>query len=88
MEEAVLWFILNMGTDISYKKDIRPIFQQRCIQCHSSGPLNWMEYNNAFKYKDQIKRRVWDYRSMPPGGFITEEEREKIRDWVNQGAKE
>ena len=82
----ILLLILLFSNRLTYSVDIRPIFQQRCIQCHNSGPLNWMEYENAFRYKDQIRDRVWNNRSMPPGGFITEQERLLIRNWVDQGA--
>lgn len=79
--------LLLISSMLSYETDMKPVFKQRCMRCHNSGPLNWMQYEQAYKYKGQIRRRVWETRTMPIGGDITEKEREKIRDWVNQGAK-
>lgn len=86
-ELLALLFILN--TDLSYNKDIQPIFKNRCIQCHNgqNSLPNWMDYKTAYNKRDLIKLRVWTNRTMPIGP-ITEKERIKIRDWVNQGAKE
>lgn len=75
--------------DLSYKKDIKPIFQKHCAQCHNANwpDKNWMDYQIALKNKDKIKLRVGN-RSMPVGASMPEEDRKKIIDWVNQGAKE
>lgn len=85
--EAWLLIILMSKSDLSFKTDMKPIFQQRCYSCHQSGYWDWTKYDNAFKYKDKIRWRVWETRTMPLGGNITEDERKKIRDWVDQGAK-
>jgi uncharacterized membrane protein len=45
-----------------------------------------MDYKTSYEKREQIKLRVWTNRTMPIGP-ITEEERMKIRDWVDQGAK-
>lgn len=79
---------LLLVASLSFNTDIKPIMQQRCFQCHSSGYWNWTVYDNALKYKDIIRLRVWVTRQMPLGGNITEDERKMIRDWVDQGAKE
>jgi uncharacterized membrane protein len=69
-------------------KDVRPIFEKRCAQCHSSNwpDKNWMDYETAKKHKNHIKHRVSD-QSMPPGNAtgLTEEERKMIIDWVDGG---
>lgn len=74
---------------ISFKADIRPVFKNRCIQCHSarSSLPNIIEYDVAKSLKYEIKEKV-STRKMPYFGQMTESERELIINWVNQGAKE
>lgn len=68
--------------------EIRPIFQERCFRCHSSANWDWTQYPIAFEKRGRIRVRVWEARSMPLGGQITEEERKLIRDWVDSGGQE
>lgn len=86
-------FLLSTGavnTDITYTKDVKPIFQNRCAQCHNERwkSANWLDYKTAFKNRASIKRRVWLERSMPPSVSMLESERVTIKDWIDQGAKE
>jgi uncharacterized membrane protein len=78
------------NADLTYTKDIRPIFEKRCANCHSSNwpDKNWMDYETAKKNKDRIKFRV-ENKTMPPGNStnMTEEERKKVIQWVKDGAK-
>lgn len=67
--------------------EVKPIFADRCLKCHSSDNWNWTNYDTAYRYRVQIKNRVWITRSMPLGGDMTENERQSIRDWVDGGAK-
>jgi uncharacterized membrane protein len=78
--------------DVTFKKEIRPIFEKRCAQCHNARwpDKNWLDYTRAKQHADRIKMRVWIQKNMPPGNFsgMTEDERKLVRDWVDNGAKE
>ena len=85
MKTLLLYLLLQ---NVTYEANVKPIFEQRCARCHSTGSLNWMKYDNAFLYKDSIRWRVWAVRNMPPDFSITEEERNTIKEWVDQGARQ
>lgn len=89
-----------LAQSVTYTRDIAPIFQQKCRQCHRSNdiaPFALDSYETAFDWKDDIKLAISDQR-MPPwkpvsghgefrGDFsLTNEERDLITSWVNQGA--
>ncbi len=75
-------------TNITYTKDIKPLFRRRCVVCHNAGARNWMDYDNAFKKKDLIYYRVVKKKDMPPSGWLmTYGERNMVEDWVKGGAK-
>jgi len=78
---------LLMIATVSYR-DVRPIFEKRCAQCHDAKwpAKNWMEYDVAYANRLVIKRRVWDNLSMPPSSMPFDERR-VIKKWVDQGAK-
>lgn len=79
--------------------EVQAIVQKRCIQCHSSSPTDDV-YNTApkgvkydtpqdiFNKKDLIMQRVVITKTMPQNNKtnITEEERNTIRCWIEQGA--
>jgi mono/diheme cytochrome c family protein len=73
--------------EVSYQKDLVPIFKSRCAQCHnpSAPPAqgDWLDYNNAVSRKAALFQRIWIKRDMPLGGNITEQERELIARWAN-----
>jgi len=79
--------------------EVQAIVQKRCIQCHSSNPTddvyktapNGVKYDapeDIFKKKDLIMQRVVITKTMPQNNKtnITEEERNTIRCWIEQGA--
>lgn len=66
---------------------VRPIFQDRCVKCHSSSNWNWTDYETAYAKRVQIRDRVWVLRSMPLGQAMPEAERMLVRDWVDSGAQ-
>lgn len=71
----------------TYTKDIRPIFKNRCSSCHDYlGDKNWQVYENAYKYKDQIKMKILT-KEMPQGKDMPQSERDLIVEWVNEGAR-
>ncbi len=79
--------------------EVQEIVQKRCVQCHSSNPTddtykvapNGVKYDtpdDIFKKKDLIMQRVVITKTMPQNNKtnITEEERNTIRCWIEQGA--
>ncbi len=79
---------------------IQPIIQKRCVNCHSSQPIddvNKIAPNGIMfdtpaeiqKHADRILVRAVQTKTMPQGNKtgITEEERELIGVWIEQGAK-
>lgn len=75
--------------NVTFDKDIRPIFSKNCTKCHngSNNLPNLLEYKVSFGLKDSILKRVSQERSMPYVGRITESERDLIEQWVESGAK-
>jgi len=91
----------NETSDITYLRDIQPIFMGKCSRCHNSQArfvYNWLDYKTAYKDRWEIRRRIWDswkghyykesmpIQNSPESLAITDAEREKIRDWVIFGA--
>lgn len=76
----------------SYKKDAKPIFENKCMLCHNDSmpDKNWMKYNIAVSKKDLILKRVWVLKDMPPGNVtvISYTEREILKNWIEEGCKE
>lgn len=80
--------------------EVNTIIQQRCINCHSARPTdkiytappNGVVYdtpNDIIKKKDLILQRVVHTRTMPLNNQtgMTPDEREKIRCWIESGAR-
>jgi len=79
---------------------VNMIVQKRCIQCHSSHPTddvfkappNGVVYDtpeDIIRLKDKIMQRVVVTKTMPQNNKteITQEERDLIKCWIEQGAK-
>ena len=79
--------------------EVNTIIQNRCVQCHSSRPIddvnkvapNGVKYdtpNDVVAKKDLIMQRVVLTKTMPQNNKtnMTEEERNTIRCWIEQGA--
>ena len=87
----------NPGEVISIN-EVTQIVNKRCITCHSATPTDEF-YKTApngvmfdtpesiFKKKDLIMQRVVITKTMPQNNKtnITQEERDKIRCWIEQG---
>lgn len=75
-------------TGPSYKKDILPIFQKNCSMCHNGNTpdRNWLVYQVAYNSREKIKMRL-ENGSMPIGIKMLDEDRKKVIEWVNKGAK-
>lgn len=85
---SILVFSSMILANVTYHKDVRPVFEKRCAQCHNERwpDKNWMDYEKAFTNREKIKRRVESW-SMPPNGNMPKEERALVKQWVDQGAK-
>lgn len=74
---------------ITFSKDIRPIFSKSCTSCHGKFKTlpNILDYDVAFSLRFSIEDRVVKQRTMPYVGKITESERDLIGAWVQTGAR-
>jgi uncharacterized membrane protein len=79
--------------------EVNEIIQKRCVQCHSATPTddvnkvapNGVKYDTPqeiYNKRDLIMQRVVVTKTMPQNNKtnITEEERNMIRCWIEQGA--
>jgi thiol-disulfide isomerase/thioredoxin len=87
---------------LSFHKDVEPIFQKRCVECHRPGevgPFSLLKYEKAKSSAKQIKEVVVK-RRMPPwhadpkigewknDRHLTTQEIDTIAGWVDAGAPE
>jgi len=87
---------------LTYTKDIAPIFQRRCQECHRPGeaaPMSLLAYSDVRKWKIAIRKEVAS-GAMPPwhaspehGSWrndrrLAEAEKASILDWIAAGATE
>ena len=87
---------------VTFSKDIAPIFQEKCQECHqpnSIAPMSLITYNEARPWARSIKERV-AMRQMPPWHIdrsvgvqkfkndmsLSDAQIAKIVSWVDQGA--
>ena len=87
---------------VTFAKDVAPIFQQRCQECHHVGsiaPMSLVTYAEARQWAQAIKQRVIN-RQMPPWHIdktvgvqkfkndisLTDQEILTIVRWVDSGA--
>jgi len=93
LASLILLMTVNVMAATSYQKDALPIFQDRCSQCHNANSApqpNWLDYDTAKSKKDRILDRVYTKKDMPPFGNvtkITDQEREVLKNWVEEGAQ-
>lgn len=91
MKKIIMFVLISTNVyALTYTKDIKPIFKDRCSQCHNETwpDKNWMDYETAKKHKDVIKKRMVE-KTMPPSNAtgLTDKERDTIIKWVDEGAK-
>ncbi|NQV70784.1 MAG: hypothetical protein HQ498_12230 [Pseudohongiella sp.] len=89
---------------VTWAQDVAPIFQEKCQECHrpdSIAPMSLLTYEQAKVFAPVIRYRVAN-RVMPPWHInpdvgiqdfandrgLTEEERQTILAWADQGAQE
>jgi len=90
----------SMKDGISYAKDIAPILEARCVECHSEGnigPWKMSNYRRVKSFASMIRETVLAKR-MPPwhadphfqnysnGASLTPEESKTLVDWIDRGA--
>jgi hypothetical protein len=72
---------------------VRTVLQNNCVLCHNNtqadGGMNWTIDCNIVAFKDRIKSRAVDGNPsvMPPSGFISGPEQQKIINWINAGGR-
>ncbi len=87
------------GATVTYAKDVAPIVQNRCQECHRPGqigPMPLLSYDDVSAWAQMI-REVIEERRMPPwhadpkhGKFrndrsLSKEERDTLLAWIDQG---
>ena len=90
------------GKTVTYSKDVAPIFNAHCAECHRPGesaPFSTLNYKDARPWAKSIKEKVAN-RVMPPwhadahvGAFandrrMSQADIDTIVAWVEQGAPE
>ena len=90
----------GIGTEVTFTKDVAPIFYKSCIDCHRANmfaPMSLTSYEDARPWLSSIKRRVME-RTMPPWGSdmphgvfqndprLTEQEIQTVVSWIDGGA--
>ena len=99
-----LSFAAEPASTPTFSKDVAPIFQAKCVQCHEPGsiaPMSLRTYQDVRPWARSIKARV-SSRQMPPWHIdksvgvqhfkndisLTDKQIQTIVDWVDQGAVE
>lgn len=84
----------DTNPEVPYEPDIRQIFENYCITCHSgnaaSAGLRLDNYDDARAIAETGKliSRINDADNpMPPSGLLPEAERKLIEQWVTGGMK-
>lgn len=90
------------ATDVTFHKDVEPIFQKHCQECHRPGeiaPFSLLSYTDARPWAKAIRADILT-KKMPPwfadpkvGHFVNDrslsaDEIAKIAAWVDGGSKE
>lgn len=77
---------------VFYSMDIRPLILTHCAvsNCHVQGfqPGDFTRYQPLKDKADngRLHLFVLEVKNMPPGGSMTEEERQMIGCWIEQGS--
>ena len=79
--------IVDPCEDITFAKNVKPIIDANCIQCHGSGGTspNLTSYSLISTSANSVKSEVAS-RRMPQGGSLTQAEIDAIVCWVESGA--
>jgi hypothetical protein len=92
----------NSKPEVTFSKDVAPIFYKNCAACHRPdelAPMSLITYKDARPWARSIKDKVVT-REMPPWGAdphygqfsndkrLSQDDVDTITAWVDQGAKE
>lgn len=82
---ATLGFNPYSLENVSFEKDVKPIFKNYCVECHK-GITN---YSVATQFKDKIYDKIVLKKEMPPNFRLklSDYEVEVVKQWVKQGTK-
>lgn len=78
---------------VTYDNFVGALFQSKCTACHGvSGPniANWAftGYQSAKDNETKLRNVLLVAQSMPQGGSITASEKEKLKNWFDNGTPE
>lgn len=74
---------------LSYGVVTKKVLDSRCVSCHgTSGNINLETYSEVFKNIDLIKKSVFETKTMPKKGNLTQEELSYLWNWIRMGAPE
>lgn len=75
---------------ISFKRGIKPIFNNNCIKCHykNSSLPNILEYKVAKELTSELREAMTSLKMPHKSNTLTASERDKVIMWIDQGAKE
>jgi hypothetical protein len=80
----------STNSTISYSNDIVPILQSNCFSCHSGTTPGQPDLRTYTQLKDRIvafEKVVVIDKTMPQGGQLSQSDINKIKSWINDGAK-
>lgn len=88
MKYIILLFLpfTALAQDVTFEKDIKPIFQRYCVKCHVGAT----KYEVAFGLKHKILEKLINRKEMPPiyeGNRPTQEEIDLVKEWLDNGAR-
>ena len=76
-------------SELSYGVINQKIFVAKCISCHgNAGNINLESYSEVVRNIALIKKAVFQEKTMPKKGFLSEEELSYLWNWINIGAPE
>ncbi len=82
------------STEITYDDDIKSILNNRCTGCHGNptqngAPFSLTTFNSAKNRIDDIISRINNASNpMPPSGLMSQEVRDEIQQWKDDGLLE
>ncbi|MCS6904506.1 MAG: cytochrome c [Bacteroidia bacterium] len=78
-------------SNVTYSATIRPLFEQHCTSCHSSGKINLTDYestrNLAIRGDLMAVISYNGPKKMPPSGKLPDCDIARVRTWIEKGAK-
>lgn len=82
-------------TNVTFSKDIKPIMDANCINCHSGGAIDLTNYNGVkAKVMDSTLYKSISYsysganssKNMPAAGKLDDCSINKVKAWIDEGA--